>query len=328
MKKDVDPIKQLSQVVIANWPMKPRTSKGTRDKQRNALILSLLNRKRSPDVIKEVGKLWLAHFRSSDNTYYEMDYESAVRDFNDCVDRTKDSLPLTSRTKSSNDYLEEARNIILTPEQEGIVGGVILPQLRKNNIPCACTPYSWTDIDKLILEALIVIARVELAKGIRKDENTGKIKMALKYADINAYLAVRGKPTLQVQHISSKYMPRFLNRGRPGETQKLHLLTRTVKGLPGFASEYELTPIFLAILGVDPDLSRPATPPKGKEPASLATGGAASIKPGPEDLSRPATPGKPKEKPKKSKKQETEEWIANYEREHNIYGDIEESDSG
>jgi hypothetical protein len=295
VKKADDPIGHLTQLTIANWPLKLRNGKGTRDKQRSALIFSLLGRGIEPDVVKEVGRRWLDHYRqgADGKDYYEADYEAAVQDFDDCVDNGLGNPKLLDK-KKAGDYLEEARRIQLTGREEELLQGV-LSFLNRGRITPPDT-VSWTDTDRLVLEALIVITRMELAKK----GSAGRVRFT--QSNLKEILAVRGKQTLQAQHLSSKYMPRFIDRGRKGEEQKLHLLTRTLVGQPGFASEYELTPAFWELLGESPPQ------PLAEEGPPEAEDGAGSVQVGPEA----APTEKTRRKPRKTARKEPEPAVVEF----------------
>jgi hypothetical protein len=99
-----------------------------------------------------------------------------------------------------------------------------------------------------VLEALLVMCRVELDKGDRQ---------VVKFTRDQLFEVLRvrkRKPTYTPQALSTEYLPRFVTRrdAKKPKASVLELLVRTEKGRTGVPSTYELTAPMRLLLGLDP----------------------------------------------------------------------------
>jgi hypothetical protein len=238
---------------IEHYPIAPRT----RHNQQRSLILSLLNRKIDPEIIRQIGPLWLAHFNNqadqpdTDHQNFRTDQAAAEALFNDRVVRTLKDPDLQLGSKSTYDYAEIINNYQLNPQQLDTIQQILQPQnqnqlsspLRNGddtsfwNLPVALQHSAY------FIEAVIVqrkINRLKAEDGLRCTHQ--------QLIDIIKQRQGVEIDPRQFQRVKMRFcsMPR---EGRSyHHASKIELLVETLKGTPGLPSEYEITPPLVAVL--------------------------------------------------------------------------------
>jgi hypothetical protein len=238
---------------IEHYPIAPRT----RHNQQRSLILSLLNRKIDPEIIRQIGPLWLAHFNNqadqpdTDHQNFRTDQAAAEALFNDRVVRTLKDPDLQLGSKSTYDYAEIINNYQLNPQQLDTIQQILQPQnqnqlsspLRNGddtsfwNLPVALQHSAY------FIEAVIVqrkINRLKAEDGLRCTHQ--------QLIDIIKQRQGVEIDSRQFQRVKMRFcsMPR---EGRSyHHASKIELLVETLKGTPGLPSEYEITPPLVAVL--------------------------------------------------------------------------------
>ena len=238
---------------IEHYPIAPRT----RHNQQRSLILSLLNRKIDPEIIRQIGPLWLQHFNNQADQpnpelqNFRTDQATAEALFNDRINRTLKDPDLQLGSKSTYDYTETIRNHRLTPEQLETIQSILQPQnqnqlsspLRNGddtsfwNLPVALQHSAY------FIEAVIVqrkINRLKAEDGLRCTHQ--------QLIDIIKQRQGVEIDPRQFQRVKMRFcsMPR---EGRSyHHASKIELLVETLKGTPGLPSEYEITPPLVAVL--------------------------------------------------------------------------------
>jgi hypothetical protein len=269
-------VQYLTEWAVNRYPIR----RGGRNDIQARLILSLLNRGVQLEVIKLVGAEWLARFKPSPDSkdFYDLDLGPAITRFDRCVDRTvgrQADGSLGEGECDPDEYLRRARSVRLSPLQK---------RFLRN--PHACpgvlsSPENWgkdktprkmrfTRVERLVLESLLVMCRVELDKGDRQ-----AVKFTLEQL-IEVLRVRRKKPTFTIQDLSSDYLPRFVTRrdAKKPAASVLELLVRIEKGQAATArpSVYELTPLMWSLLDQTLGQARPGPPSPGPEAQSIAAG--------------------------------------------------------
>jgi hypothetical protein len=270
-----DDVQYLTEWAVNRHPI----HRGGRNDSQARLILSLLNRGVQPEVIKLVGAAWLARFKPSPDCkdFYDLELSPAIARFDRCVDRTvgrQADGSLEEGECNPDEYLRRARYVRLSPPQKRFLrnsqncpGVLSSPASGEDKTP---RKMRFTRVERLVVESLLVMSRIELDKGDRR-----VVKFTLE--QLVEVLGVRKrKPTFTIQDLSTEYLPRFVTRrdAKKPRASVLELLVRVEKGqgVTGRPSVYELTPLMWQLLGRTPGQARKG--PSEARPAveSIAAG--------------------------------------------------------
>jgi hypothetical protein len=306
---DKPDVETLLAYAIANHPLQP----GTRDIQQRDLIATLLYKRVPEDTIREVGRRWLRHFEGC----YGVPLGRAVSLFKGCLDRTLANPKFVELDPT--DYTEAVRSAAFTPSQKlmltspsrdltvATVQSQAADSPEQSNAGCLPLlgrvrgdtsaadpspgaegrdhgPLCTTEQEEQFVEALVVMAGIELSKG----RAGRKIRFTRKQIIEAILLRHPDFPPLQprqYQRIKDRYVT-HAGRGGLKRASRCELLVESLKGVTGVASEYVPTPAMLALLDPPAGPAGVAEMPQARPTASEAR--PCALGPGPAQEAAPA----------------------------------------
>jgi hypothetical protein len=208
-----------------------------------------------PEVIKLVGAEWLSRFKPSPDCkdFYDLELSPAITRFDQCVDRTvgrQAGGSLEEGECSPDEYLRRARSVRLSPLQRRFLRNpdncrrvLPYPDAGEGKTP---RKMRFTRVERLVVESLLVMSRVELDKGDRR-----VVKFTLEQL-IEVLRVRKKKPAFTIQDLSTEYLPRFVTRrdAKKPTASVLELLVRIEKGQAATCrpSVYEPTLLMWSLL--------------------------------------------------------------------------------